>query len=110
MDTVGWLRRVLGFKAENAVAVILERTWDVFKGFVAPKADFGGLSRLHAFDQKFCFDESKRADFSRNIDKEIYRMILTVFCSAIHCFYLPGLNMFIIKNTSYFKTLSKSGT
>ncbi len=96
MDTVGRLRRVLGFKAENAVAVVLERTRDVFKGFAAPKADFGGLSRLHAFDQKFCFDESKWADFIGNIDIEVRLMALIVFHSVIHCSYLPGMNMFII--------------
>jgi len=96
MDTVGRLRRVLGFKAENAVAVVLERTGDVFNGFAALKADFGSLSRLHAFDKKFCFDESKWADFIGNIDIEVRLVALIVFHGVIHCSYLPGMNMFII--------------
>ena len=100
MDAVGGLGLVLRLQAEDGVTVLANRTRNIFQRFLALKADFGGLTRLHTLDQKFCFDESKRANFSRNIYKEVYRVILTVFCSAIHCSYLPEWNMFIIKRTS----------
>ena len=109
MDAVVGLGLFLRFQAENGVTVLANRTGNIFQWFLALKADFGSLTRLHTLDQKFCFDESKRADFSRNIDKEIYRVILTVFCIAIHCSYLLELNMFIIKSSSHFKALSKLG-
>ena len=96
MNAVGGLIRAFRLQAEDTVAMVVDRTGDVFQRFGALEADFSGLSRLHAFDQKFCFDKSKGTNFSCNIDKEVYRLILTVFYSVIHCSYLPGVRLFII--------------
>lgn len=100
MDAVGGLGLIFRLQAEDGVTVLANRTGNIFQRFLALKADFRSLTRLHTLDQKFCFDESKRADFSCNIYKEVYCVILTIFCNVIHSFYLQGFNRFIIKSSS----------
>ena len=96
MDAVVGLGLFLRFQAENGVTVLANRTGNIFQWFLALKADFGSLTRLHTLDQKFCFDESKWADFIGNIYIEVRLVALIVFHGVIHCSYLPGMNMFII--------------